>query len=202
MQKQNDFFKHKAKSYENEVARVNNVATIAHHILEKISLTKQMSIMDFGSGTGLLTKGVAPHVKKITAVDISTSMNEVLKEKEENLECELEIVQKDLTKESLVQKFDAIISSMTMHHIEDITAMFKTFYDMLPKGGKIALADIESEDGSFHTENTGVFHFGFEPKNFLASAREVGFLNAQVMRVSMIEKPQGVYPVFLFTAQK
>ena len=43
--------------------------------------------LDFGSGTGLLLSKIAPFVGKITAVDISKSMNEVLRIKE--MDCEI-----------------------------------------------------------------------------------------------------------------
>ena len=36
---------------------------------------------------------------------------------------------------------------------------------MLNDNGVIAIADLDIEDGNFHIEDTGVFHFGFERKN-------------------------------------
>ena len=88
-------------------------------------------------------------------------MNEQLEKKKASLPCELEILDIDLSKENLPRTFDGIISSMTMHHINDVNSMFNRLYSLLPTGGFIAIADLETEDGSFHTEDTGVFHFGF-----------------------------------------
>lgn len=197
-----DFFKEKAKTYEQDKNRVKNVQTIAGSIVKELQLHKEMHIVDFGSGTGLLTRDIAPFVKKITAVDISTSMIEQLKAKKNEVSCELEVLQKDLCKESLEGTFDGLISSMTMHHIQDIDAMMKKFFTMLKPNAVLALADLESEDGSFHSENTGVHHFGFEMQHFLKSAQNAGFTNAKIERVSIIEKPRGSYGVFLLTAQK
>ncbi|MBV5279569.1 MAG: class I SAM-dependent methyltransferase, partial [Campylobacteraceae bacterium] len=72
-----DYFEHKAKSYEKEATRVDNVKNIADTILKNISYDKEMELMDFGSGTGLLTSHIAPFVKKITAIDLSKAMNAV-----------------------------------------------------------------------------------------------------------------------------
>jgi len=85
-----DYFAGKAKNYEENAARVNNVHTIADAILEKLTYEKHIThLMDFGSGTGLLTSQIAPYVRKITTVDISASMNEALKAKLPTLLCEI-----------------------------------------------------------------------------------------------------------------
>lgn len=158
--------------------------------------------MDFGSGTGLLLERVAPFVKKITAVDVSEAMCKQLNEKIKNLDCEVEILKLDLTKTKLDMKFDGIISSMTMHHIKDTQAMFNDFCRMLNDNGLIAISDLDTEDGSFHTEDTGVFHFGFDRKSFQDKAIAAGFKNVKIISASIDEKPHGKYPVFLLTGNK
>ncbi|GAB1263849.1 class I SAM-dependent methyltransferase [Aurantivibrio infirmus] len=197
-----DFFAHKADSYEKNRSRVANVENIANAILDKVKLNKAMVLMDFGSGTGLLLEKIAPTVKKITAVDISASMNRQLAEKRELIECELEILELDLTKSTLDQQFDGIISSMTMHHVQDIDAMFVRLYSLLRSDGIIAIADLDLEDGSFHTEDTGVFHSGFDRQAFIESAAKAGFKNLVTSTASTVHKEQGDYTVFLLTGEK
>jgi 2-polyprenyl-3-methyl-5-hydroxy-6-metoxy-1,4-benzoquinol methylase len=197
-----DYFEQKADSYDKDPNRVGNVDNIANSILSSIPFNKNMLIMDFGSGTGLLLERMAPFVKKITAVDVSEAMCQQLNEKIKNLDCEVEILQLDLTKSKLDMKFDGIISSMTMHHIEDTQAMFNLFYKMLNDNGVIAISDLDTEDGSFHTEDTGVFHFGFNRTAFQDKAIAVGFKNVKIITASIDEKPNGKYPVFLLTGNK
>lgn len=197
-----DYFEKKANNYDKDENRVNNVGNIANSIRENISLNKTMQIMDFGSGTGLLLENIAPYVSKITAVDVSNSMNKELETKRENLGCTLEILEMDLSKSKLDRKFDGIMSSMTMHHIENINSMFIDFYNMLNENGFLAIADLDLEDGTFHTEDTGVFHLGFERKKFLHSAKEAGFSNLKITTASSVQKPHGKYQVFLLTGSK
>ncbi len=197
-----DFFEQKAESYDSDAKRVSNVDNIANSILSSISFNKNMHIMDFGSGTGLLLERVAPFVKKITAVDVSEAMCKQLNEKIKNLDCEVEILQLDLSKTKLDMKFDGIISSLTMHHIKDIQSMYNDFYTMLNKNGVLAIADLDIEDGTFHTEDTGVFHFGFDRKEFQNKAKSAGFKNVKIITASIDEKPHGKYPVFLLTGNK
>jgi 2-polyprenyl-3-methyl-5-hydroxy-6-metoxy-1,4-benzoquinol methylase len=127
-------------------------------------------------------------------------MNEQLDKKRDSLGCELEIIEMDLTKSDLGRKFDGIISSMTLHHVDDLKTMFDKLYSMLKPGGFIALADLETEDGSFHSEDTGVFHFGFSRKELMNLATEAGFSQAEVNPASTVHKPYGDYPVLLLTA--
>lgn len=190
-----DYFEHKAGSYEQDKNRVDNVDKILH----AVKLDKTMHIMDFGSGTGLLLERVAPHVAKITAVDISHSMNRQLLEKQCRLGCEIEILEIDLEKTHLEQKFDGIISSMTMHHIEKIRPMFAKLHSILNDDGFIAIADLDVEDGSFHTEDTGVFHCGFDRDEIAQMAQEAGFRDVTVSSASVVHKAQGDFPVFLLT---
>lgn len=196
-----DYFAHKAASFDQNTARVDNVAAIAEALLATVRLDRSMHLMDFGSGTGLLLERIAPHVGKITAVDVSESMNRQLAEKIPHLGCPVEIRPVDLVQEAIDGPFDGIISSMTLHHVADIGAIFRRFRAMLKDGGFIALADLDSEDGSFHSEDTGVFHNGFDRAAISRIAEEAGFGEVAVVSASVVRKPQRDYPVFLLTGR-
>ncbi len=197
-----DYFEQKAQDYDRDEKRVDNVVNIANAVIQSARLDESMHLMDFGSGTGLLLEQIAPLVKKITAVDVSPSMTAVLRDKQAKLGCEIEILEIDLLTAQLDSKFDGIISSMTMHHIEDTDAMFDKFYSLLADGGFIALADLDSEDGSFHAEDTGVFHCGFHRDAIAAKARQAGFRQVAMTDASNIENPRGNFSVFLLKAEK
>ncbi|QSX34072.1 class I SAM-dependent methyltransferase [Shewanella avicenniae] len=197
-----DFFQHKADSYEQDSHRVDNVGNIANAIINHCPLSADMQLMDFGSGTGLLLERIAPHVAKITAVDVSESMNQQLLAKQDKLACALEMQAVNLEVADLAQRFDGIISSMTLHHIKDVDAMLTKFYQMLNEGGFIAIADLDSEDGSFHSDDTGVQHFGFDRASLAAQATNAGFSQVVVSDASVVQKPHGQYPVFLLSARR
>ncbi len=195
-----DWFSGKAKDYDSQTRRTKNVENIAKGMLKEIPFSETMRVMDFGAGTGLLLSEIAPYVGHITAVDISSSMIEELRKK--TVACKVDILQKDLTKETINETFDAVISSMTFHHIEHIEEIFQKLYSYLNVGAWLAVADLDQEDGSFHTESTGVYHQGFDRETLKIYAEKAGFENIKIQSVSQIKKEQACYSVFLLTAQK
>ena len=197
-----DLFAHKSKSWDMNSKRVKNAKSIAKSIQKNIELKPTMRLMDFGAGTGLLSYFIAPCVDTIVMVDNSPSMLEKFKEKASEFECKTEVREVDLTTTTLDEKFDGVISSMTIHHIEDQKELFTKFYNMLEEGGFIAIADLDSEDGSFHSDNTGVFHFGFEQEMLEQIVKEVGFKEIKFELASTIKKPHKEFTVFLMIAKR
>ncbi|MEJ2125495.1 MAG: class I SAM-dependent methyltransferase, partial [Alphaproteobacteria bacterium] len=197
-----DYYAKKAGEWDSSRSRTDNLDNISASIVKTVNLNETMHLMDFGSGTGLLLERIAPYVSKITASDVSPAMNTRLQEKRGQIACELDIVEIDLEKADIDTQFDGVISSMTMHHIADIEAMFRKFHSMLKDGGFIAIADLDLEDGSFHTDDTGVKHFGFDRDEFAKSAASAGFAEVQISSASVIHRPNGDFPVFLLTAAR
>jgi len=202
MEKTVDHFAHKSKTWDMNSKRVQNAKGIADLIVKNIKLDKSMELMDFGAGTGLLSYFVAPFISKIVAVDNSPSMLKEFHNKCNEFKCETEVVEKDLSTDTLDRKFDGVISSMTIHHLEDIPALLSKIYAMVNEGGFIALADLDSEDGSFHSDNTGVFHYGFDRAELTKYAQDAGFKDVSFSLASTIMKPHREFTVFLMTATK
>ena len=197
-----DHFKNKSKSWDMSSMRVQNAKSIADLIVKNIKFRSDMEVMDLGAGTGLLSYFIAPYVAKIIAVDNSPSMLDEFKAKASEFDSETEVLEADISTQEIDRKFDGIISSMTIHHVEDTKALFSKLYTMLNKNGFIAIADLDTEDGSFHSDNAGVFHYGFDRKTVEGIAKDVGFKNIKFDLASTINKPQATFTVFLMTAEK
>ena len=195
-----DNFKDKADGWDKGSTRVNGAIVIADAIKSRIKLDSTMKIMDFGVGTGLLGFEIAKIVSKVTGVDTSLSMIDKLKEKNTS-KLNIEPCHVDIVKNPLDKKFDGIISSMTLHHVENLELFFKTIYKNLNKNGFISIADLESEDGTFHSNNDGVFHFGFDEKKLLTLVESCGFKDARFENINTINKVHRDFGVFLLTAR-
>ena len=197
-----DLFSEKAKDWDiNEmVLQLSNATSSA--ILENIELDEQMQVMDFGAGTGLITSHVAPYVGSIIAVDISQAMLDKLVSKDE-LSGKVKAVCQDITEQPLDMKFDLIMSAMAMHHVKDTTLLIQRFAEHMKPGSKVALADLDTEDGTFHPADIeGVFHNGFDRDDLRKILEKNGFNEIQFTTAHTVNKELKNYPIFLVTASK
>ena len=121
------------------------------------------SVLDFGCGTGLVSLEL--NAKEILGVDLSCEMVKKFNYKAQILGVNAKAICEDVN--NVNSKFDIIVSSMVFHHIKDIQAMLEILSKKLNKNGKLFIADLHKEDGTFHDKgNDDVFHFGFEKDSF------------------------------------
>jgi len=195
-----DLFKEKAQDWDvNEMIKGLSIG-IGSTIQSKLDLDDSMNVMDFGAGTGLITAQVAEKTKKVTAVDVSMAMLEKLAAKDNG---KVEIICQDIIKKPIGSKFDLIVSAMTMHHVENTDQMVQCFAEHLKPGAKVALADLDKEDGSFHPADTqGVFHHGFDRNEFKDKLESHGFKDIQFFTAHTVHKDDKNYPIFLAVATK
>lgn len=196
-----DHFAEKSRDWDERPVPVQ-ISRAVGRLLERLDWDTSMRVMDFGAGTGLIAATVAPHVSGIVAVDTSQSMLEALSAKED-LQGKVECRCQDILESPLEERFDAIISAMALHHVEDTAALADRFAEQLRPGGFIALADLDSEDGSFHAPGTeGVFHQGFDRAALQSTLETAGFEDVQFVTALEVEKEgKGPYTVFFVTAR-
>lgn len=196
-----DHFEKKAQDWDKGDIRVNGAKIIANAITKRVTLESKMSVLDFGVGTGLLGFEIAKLTHKVYGLDTSESMLAKLKEKNSD---DLSIVplHQDIVKKPLEMMFDGVVSSMTLHHVENLEAFFNSIYKNIHDNGFLAIADLESEDGTFHSENSGVYHFGFDAEELCDIVKKCGFKDVVFENINTIKKPQRDFGVFLLTASK
>jgi SAM-dependent methyltransferase len=109
----------------------------------------------------------------------------------------------NLENENFDCKFDVIYNQMVMHHVSDVNLLFRKFYSMLNSGGYLAIADLFTEDGSFHGLNVKNVHHGFDPAGMTKDLSSIGFENILYSKCFVVKRDTGKeYPIFLLTAQK
>ncbi|MDW8463493.1 MAG: class I SAM-dependent methyltransferase [Geminocystis sp.] len=180
--------------------------SVANGVRKFISLERRFNLLDFGCGTGLVSFFLAEDVGHITGIDNSKAMVEVFNKKAKENNINAQAYHIELSQEELNQNFDVIVSSMTFHHIKYPVDILKKLYRALKEGGCIAVAELVKEDGTFHEENDGVEHFGFEIKDMEKFFQEAGFRDIKHDIIYTVEKERGEnkkeYPVFIMVGRK
>ena len=199
MKKENRFDK-SAQTWDMSDMRVMLAQNIYDAIVKNIELNGQMEVIDFGAGTGLLSRNIALHVKSLLGVDTSSGMLAKLDELGRENISTLHI---DICAYETQKKYDGIVSSMTMHHVQNLDLLFIKMNELLKKGGFVAIADLMSEDGTFHNDNDGVHHFGFDENELMNIAQKYGFSDVKYQRIFDVDKEgKRSYGIFLLTAKK
>jgi 2-polyprenyl-3-methyl-5-hydroxy-6-metoxy-1,4-benzoquinol methylase len=192
-----------AAAWDEDPQRVKLAGEIADGIQAHLPLSIEWDALDFGCGTGLVTLPLSQHLGSIVGLDSSHGMLERLQNKIQALGCtNVRTTQCNLeTGELPPEKFHLITSSMTLHHIPEIVPVLQSLRGLLHPGGWIALADLESENGSFHEDPTGVFHNGFSAEELSNILEKAGFNSISVNSITTVLRKNQLFPVLLATAQ-
>jgi len=200
-------FDEKAKIWDEDPRRVALGTAIARAV--SATLGNRPRLMDYGCGTGLCSLPLAGRCASVLGVDSSAAMLAQLAAKARAAGLvQVTTRQHDLSVAPLTgQEFDVIMSAMTLHHVRDVVLLLRRFYSLLAPAGRLALADLDAEDGSFHQDPRGVEHHGFRREWLQQQLQAVGFAAVNFETAHEIEKPDAFgarrrYPIFLATAHK
>lgn len=176
---------------------------------KKVQFASKKSLLDFGGGTGLLSFFLQNEFEQITIADSSTQMLKVAQEKIKNAtltNIETRKINCDISE--ITDRFSAIITLMTLHHLSDIKHFFSNAANLLPDGGVLMIADLYKEDGSFH-KHVDDFrgHNGFNIESLRTNLYRAGFSISLVSKYFEITKEVShgkihKFPLFFLAAQK
>ena len=189
--------------------RVEIANAVYTSLMEIISVTPEMRVMDYGCGTGLMSIPLSENVQTVYAVESAAKHLDMLNAKIKSLgDSNIETLLCDLSKDLWEQQdVDLILTSMTMHHIADTQKVLECFNKALTSKGYLAIADLDKESGCFHSDNSDVAHYGFDRENLISIIQDSGFEFMSCETVHQVRKPgengeEVDYPMFLLLARK
>ncbi|MBS1211355.1 MAG: S-adenosylmethionine-dependent methyltransferase [Proteobacteria bacterium] len=200
-------FDSKARQWDDNPVFQERGLKIAQAIRQAVPLHPQMNALDYGCGTGLLSFPLKDELGTILLADSSSGMLDVVAEKiaaqgvTHMTPMKLDL----LIDPPPAQRFDLIVTAMTLHHVPDTDQILRIFHDLLQPGGYLCIADLDQEDGSFHGPEVDVHH-GFDQADLSRRAALAGFADIRFQTVFSIAKELATgtrdYPVFLMTARR
>ena len=200
-------FDQRAATWDANPMRAERANAIAAAMQKRLPLTPTTTAFEYGCGTGLLSFALQASLGQITLADTSDGMLAVLRDKiAAQGVSNMTPLKLDLLIDPLPEtRYDLIYTMMTLHHIADTDAILRRFHALLHPSGWLCIADLDAEDGTFHTDEI-VPHHGFDRAAFGAKAASAGFQQIDFSTVFRMTKEIAgqpkEFPVFFMTAKR
>ncbi|MCZ2809491.1 MAG: methyltransferase domain-containing protein [Candidatus Bathyarchaeota archaeon] len=181
---------------EDGIKRIIN--SIVHGLLSPPRLRKNAKVLDVGAGSGFFTTKVVDRVRRhlpeaaFYAMDLTPAMLYGLARKAPEItpflgeaEDVRESVKQAKKHLNIPEKFDAIFSTLMLHHCLDVVKIFESFRKAVEVYGKAVVVDLCKHSFEEFREEMGDIHLGFEPE-LLKRMAEKHFSTVQVKKIPVI----------------
>ncbi len=160
----------------------------------KLMATAQ--ILDMGAGSGFFTTRVSHKLKErlpnasFYAMDATPAMLLAMARKKgdgiapffgiaENIAGSMQKAKKYA---AVPKRFDAVFSTLMLHHCPDVNKVFRSLREVLKFNGKAVIVDLCTHPFTEFREEMGDFHLGFDHEEIRKAARE-SFSNVSVKKL-------------------
>ncbi len=195
------FFDERAATWDEDPAKVERATVVADAIVATVALGPTTRLLEYGSGTGLVTLALREHVGPVTLADTSQGMRAVMQAKvDAGTLTGARIWALDLATDAPPrEQFDLIVTVMVLHHIADLARVLASFAALLAPGGHLCIVDLDHEDGSFHGESFAGHH-GFRRPDLADQLAAAGFGEVSFQDCHEMVRDGVAYTVFLAVA--
>ena len=168
---ENNVFEQMAKRYDTK-DRIELANIIVKEVRPQLQNSKTKTLIDYGSGTGLISLELTDLVDSTLLVDSSNQMLEVAQAKISHKEIDnAKVLYSDFTQETPELKADIVLVSLVLLHIPDTMKILQELYNILNDDGKLIIIDFDKNDKINHP----MVHNGFEHNELKQKLQEVGF---------------------------
>lgn len=179
------------------------IKQIVDTVVTKLNLQPKLKqtakILDVGAGSGFFTAQIASKLKKqlpnasFYAMDATPAMLLAIANKKKAITPFLGIAEnitgstrKAKEYSTIPDQFDAVFSTLMLHHCTDIDKVFKSIREVLKPAGKAAIIDMCTHTFTEFKDEMGDVHLGFDPEQIKKAAEKL------FSKVT-VEKLPGIY---------
>ncbi|MFS0724003.1 class I SAM-dependent methyltransferase [Paenibacillus sp. 1P07SE] len=142
-----DEFQKQARGFANPQLTMNQEGYL-QWILDSLTLSKSMTVLDVAAGTGILSRAIAPHVLQVVSADLSDDM--IREGIRLNTEHKLDnIVYRQTDAASLPfadGAFDLVVSRFAFHHFVDPGAVLDEMVRVCKPQGRVGVIDMSGPE--------------------------------------------------------
>lgn len=173
---ENNVFEQIAKRYDTE-ERIELAKVIVNEVRPELRNSQSKSLIDYGSGTGLISLELSDLVHSILLVDSSKQMLEVAKAKISRKGiANAKTLYSDFTQETSELKADIVLMSLVLLHIPDTNKILQELFGILNDGGKLIIIDFDKNDKIQHPK----VHNGFSHEELKKRLSDIGFKSTEM----------------------
>ena len=145
--------------------------------IRKAYLRPEMVVADIGAGTGYMTAGLAPLVKKVYVVDASAEMLEIARRNLAGFDNLVFELADGLTLPLPDASLDAIFANMYLHHIPQPLEAIREMVRALRPGGRLVITDMDRHPYEWLREELADVWLGFERSEIREWFEQAGLVN-------------------------
>ena len=169
-------FEQMAKRYDT-AERKELAKIVANEVKPEVQDSRSKSLIDYGSGTGLVGLALADRVESILLVDSSQQMLEVAQAKiSRGGITNAKVLLTDFTQESPELQADIVLVSLVLLHVPDTKKILQELYNVLTEDGKLIIIDFDKNEKVTHPK----VHNGFVHEELKQLLSEVGFKDIEI----------------------
>lgn len=169
-------FEEMAKKYDTE-ERKELAKIIVKEVKKELRNSETKSLIDYGSGTGLISLELSDVVDSILLIDSSKQMLEIVEAKiSQKGISNSKVLYSDFTKDTPELNADIVIMSLVLLHIPDTKKILTELFNILNKDGKLIIIDFDKNEQIDHPK----VHNGFSHEELKNKLKEVGFMTTEI----------------------
>ncbi len=172
----NNVFERMAQRYDSE-SRIELANIIVKKVRQALADSESKTLLDYGSGTGLVGLQLVDLVRSVLLVDSSEQMMAVAEAKiTHNNILNASVRVSDFTEETPDLKADIILVSLVLLHIPKTTLILEQLYSILNEGGKLLIVDFDKDETISHPK----VHNGFLHDDLKNKLSDAGFKSIEI----------------------
>ncbi|WP_025786322.1 class I SAM-dependent methyltransferase [Sporosarcina sp. D27] len=169
-------FEEMAKRYDTE-DRMELAKIIVKEVKKELRNSETKSLIDYGSGTGLISLELSDLVDSILLIDSSKQMLEIAEAKISQKGIpNSKVLHSDFTEDTPKLNADIVIMSLVLLHIPDTKKILTEIFNILNNDGKLIIIDFDKNEQIDHPK----VHNGFSHEELKNKLKEVGFKTAEI----------------------